>query len=113
VKQAGKTPIFFIVYFAPLWLIPHPTGTLTTFWTQHAYTVNGNEVTIVLINVHKCLLFLSDFNQNSALSMDFGKPLPSFNTKFHEILPVVVLCTLKDRHDAAVTLRHFVNMPNG
>jgi hypothetical protein len=86
--------------------ILHPAG-------KHAYTVNGNGVTKVLINVHKCLLFLSNFNQNSALSMDFGKPLTSFNTKFHEILPVVVLCILKDRHDAAVALCHFLNMPNG
>jgi len=26
-----KTPPFFIVYFASLWLIPHLTVTLTTF----------------------------------------------------------------------------------
>lgn len=31
-----KNPVFFIAYFASLWLIPHPTVTLTTFWTQHA-----------------------------------------------------------------------------
>jgi hypothetical protein len=48
---------------------------------KHAYTVNGNGVTKVLIIVHKCLLFLSDFNQNSALSMEFGKPLPLLQYK--------------------------------
>lgn len=48
---------------------------------KHAYAVNGNGVTKILINVHKCLLFLSDFNQNSTLSMDFGKPLPLLQYK--------------------------------